>query len=233
MTLPRNGANCVTDQRTNWAGSLDLADELRLVRLAKQGEDCAFAELTRCFRARLVHLLERRTGCLADAEDVAQQALLRALQRIDQHDERRRFSVWLYRIAIRIAVDRHRKARPKTGLDPATMAELSDPHAADPEQAAVDGELRHNLWSVAQNVLSAEQYSALWLRYAEDLPVGDVARALGRSRVATRVFLHRARQRLAPHVATLAESGGCSAAAHASAKRGSRCSVVCRPGDVS
>ncbi len=223
----------MTNQWTNSTSPLDLADELRLVRLAKQGDERAFAELTRCFRARLVHLLERRTGCLADAEDVAQQALLRAFQRIDQHDERRRFSVWLYRIAIRIAVDRHRKATPKTGLDPATLAELTDPHAADPQQVAVDGELRDNLWSVARKVLSSEQYSALWLRYAEDLPVKDVARALGRSRIATRVFLHRARQRLAPHVAPLAEPGGLNSAANVSVKKDSRCSLTCGPGDVS
>ena len=53
-----------------------------------------------------------------DAEDIAQQALLRAYERLDRHDGRRPFCVWLYRIAARIAVDHSRKSRPQPGWTP-------------------------------------------------------------------------------------------------------------------
>lgn len=193
----------MTSNRTSSTEAAQSADELRLVCRAQRGDRHALEELARCFRPRLVHLLGRRTGCWADAEDIAQQALLRALERIDQHDGRRPFSVWLYRIALRTAADHHRKPRPEPGLD---SSRLCDPHGADPEKAALDGELRENLWSIAQEVLSADQYSALWLRYAEEMSIKDVARVLGRTRISTRVLLHRARQRLAPHVIPLVDA---------------------------
>lgn len=192
----------MTNNGTNSSQPGHAADELRLVQRAQRGDRCALEELARCFRPRLVHLLSRRTGCWADAEDVAQDALMRALQRIDRHDGRRRFSVWLYRIALRIAADHHRKARPEPGLD---SSRLCDPREDDPAKAATDGELRANLWSIAQGVLSADQYSALWLRYAEGMSIKEVAGVLGRTRISTRVLLHRARQRLAPHLISLVD----------------------------
>ena len=193
----------MTSNRTSSTEAGQPADELRLVRRAQGGDRLAMEELARRFRPRLVHLLRRRTGCWADAEDIAQQALMRALQRIDRHDGRRRFSVWLYRIALRTAADHHRKARPEPGLD---SSSLCDPRGHDPQEAAADGELRENLWSTAQQVLSVDQYSALWLRYTEEMSIKDMARVLGRTRISTRVLLHRARQRLAPHLIALVDA---------------------------
>lgn len=192
----------MTNNRTNSNQPGHAADELRLVHRAQRGDRCAAEELARCFRPRLVHLLVRRTGCWADAEDIAQQAILRALQRIDRHDGRRPFSAWLYSIALRIAADHHRKARPEPGLDSSRLCDLRED---DPEKAAIDDELRENLWSIAQGVLTPDQYSALWLRYAEDMPIKEVAGVLGRTRISTRVLLHRARQRLAPHLVPLVD----------------------------
>src|SRR5208337_1448030 len=80
-------------------------DELPLVCRAQRGDTLAFDELTRRVRAKLVHWLRQRTGCWADAEDIAQQALFRAFKYIHQHDQQRPFSVWLYKIARRVAID--------------------------------------------------------------------------------------------------------------------------------
>ena len=199
-----------------------------LVRRAQRGDRAALEELAHRWRPRLVHLLRGRTACLADAEDIAQQALVRALQRIDRHDGRRRFSVWLYRIALRAAADYHRKPRPEPGLDGGS---LCDPRGTDPQVAAAEDELRENLWSIARRVLSADQYSALWLRYAEDMSIPEVAGVLGRTRISTRVLLHRARKCLAPHVLALAEPDrGKAAAEHAAASISKR-STPCKLGD--
>jgi RNA polymerase sigma-70 factor, ECF subfamily len=188
-------------------------DELQFVCRAQGGDTLAFDELARRFRARLVHWLRQRTGCWADAEDIAQQALLRAFQRINQHDQQRPFSVWLYKIAGRVAIDHARGTRPEPGLDARALVDRGD---ADPERSAVEGETRDNLWSIARRVLSESQYSALWLRYAEEMPIDDVATVLGRTSISTRVLLHRARRRLAPSVLALAEPAEIDAAAGAS-----------------
>jgi DNA-directed RNA polymerase specialized sigma24 family protein len=57
-------------------------------------------------------------------------------------------------------------------------------------------------------MLTEEQHTALWLRYAEELSPREVARVLERSEVSVRVMLFRARQALAPHAhAMLGEDG--------------------------
>lgn len=193
----------MTSDRASSTEAGQPADEVRLVRRAQGGDRLAMEELARRFRPRLVHLLGRRTGRWADADDIAQQALLRAFERIDQHDGRRPFSTWLYRIAWRMAVDLHRRPRPEPGLDCNT---LCDPRGRDPQDAAADAELRQNLWSIARRVLSADQYCVLWLRYAEDMSINDVARVLRRTRISVRVLLHRARRRLAPHLVSLVDA---------------------------
>src|SRR5208283_747873 len=105
-------------------------DELPLVCRAQRGDTLAFDELTRRVRAKLVHWLRQRTGCWADAEDIAQQALFRAFKYIHQHDQQRPFSVWLYKIARRVAIDHAQRTRPEPGLDTRALADKGD---ADPE----------------------------------------------------------------------------------------------------
>jgi DNA-directed RNA polymerase specialized sigma24 family protein len=61
-----------------------------------------------------------------------------------------------------------------------------------------DEESRGTLWHRAQQVLSEEQYLALWLFYVDEVPAGDVARILNRSWVSVKTMLHRARRKLAP-----------------------------------
>ena len=192
----------MTSNQTNPRSNQSLADEATLVRNAQHGDRGALEQLVARVRPRLVHLLQIKTECLADAEDMAQMALVRAIERIDQHDGRRSFSAWLYRIALRLVVDYQRKSRVAIGLDGSGIA---DRRASDPVRVAADNELRANVWSLAQDVLSDEQYTVLWLRYGEDLTMRDIAQTLGRTRISTRVLLHRARVKLAPHVQTLAD----------------------------
>ena len=74
--------------------------------------------------------------------------------------------------------------------------------AAEGEPSALV-ELREesdNVWLLAGRVLSVEQRSALWLRYAEDLSIEEVARILDKRRVTVRVLLFRAREALAGHL---------------------------------
>jgi DNA-directed RNA polymerase specialized sigma24 family protein len=53
--------------------------------------------------------------------------------------------------------------------------------------------------------LSNDHVEALWLHYVEGLSVVELARVMGRSRVATKVMLHRARARLEPHLTQLGD----------------------------
>jgi len=52
-------------------------------------------------------------------------------------------------------------------------------------------------WRLARRHLSDTQYEAIWLRYAEDMNIPDIARAMGKTQITVRVLLFRARQTLA------------------------------------
>ena len=177
-----------------------------LVRRAQDGCADSFTELSRRFRPRLLHLLERRMeGGLADAEDVAQEALARAFARLEQFDARYRFSTWLYTIAIRLAADhargrRRRLQRVVVDMDACTQAESCRAMPTEPADEA------GNVWRIAKGVLNDAQFTALWLRYGEDLSPGEVAQVMRRSRVGVRVLLHRARARVAAELARQGDS---------------------------
>ena len=55
------------------------------------------------------------------------------------------------------------------------------------------------IWETADRILTDSQRTVLWLRYAEELSNGEIARVLGRSQISVRVTLFRAREALAAH----------------------------------
>ena len=172
-------------------------EERRLVSAAQAGDHAAFTQLAERYQAPLFRFLRLRTGNSEDAEELLQDSLLRAWSKLDLYDERWRFSTWLYTLASRLAVSRKRKAvLPSAGSE--ALAGCTE--EADPGAAAAAAEERDNLWSLAAQVLTPDQRSALWLRYAEDLGYAEIGEILGRPAVTVRVLLFRARERLAGHL---------------------------------
>lgn len=173
-----------------------------LAQRAHSGCANSFAELAERYRPRLLVALQRRlSGSLSDAEDVAQEALARAWQKITNYDKQYQFSTWLYTIAFRLAVDHQRRNRRRR--NDVSLAVKAEPAEQSKFESTIDQrEEAGNLWSVAHRVLNHAQYQAMWLRYGEDLPLDEVAKKTGRTRVNTRVLLHRARKALKRHATT-------------------------------
>lgn len=167
-----------------------------LARLAQSGDEDAFEKIATELRPRLVAVLEKRmSGHVADAEDVAQEALTRAWQHIARYDKNRSFKAWIYTIAFRRATD-HLRSHTRRERHANQLAAFPRVASVTQQQAHDDRETADNVWATARKLLSTSQYSALWLRYAEELPVAEIAVAIGKSKVATRVILHRARTKL-------------------------------------
>ena len=102
-------------------------------------------------------------------------------------------------IAWRLAAN-HLRDR-KRGDDSA-LEGASDPDPSPPD-VAMAADLHRNLWSIAREVLTQEQYMVLWLYYVEQLTPREISGVTGRSWVAIKTALHRARRALAPHVQEL------------------------------
>lgn len=166
----------------------------QLAARAAEGSLDAFGELVRRFESRLFNFLLRRTSARADAEDLTQETFIRAWERIHCYKPDWRFSTWLFTIAARLAISHHRKRRPSLRWSIDEDADSPAPPVGEPTDERATGA---QLWSLAARVLGPDQHTALWLRYAEDMSIDEIARVLGKSQVGVRVMLFRARQLLA------------------------------------
>ncbi len=160
---------------------------------SQRGSTEAFARLVELFEARLFNFLLRRVGRRTDAEDLTQESFLRAWQRIASYKPRWRFSTWLYTIATRLAISHARRGRVVIGLgdgDSRPAPEVSESRTAEGSR----------VWKLVDEKLTAEQRTAVWLRYVEGLGIGEIGAVLGKSDVGVRVMLFRARAILAEHL---------------------------------
>ena len=165
-----------------------MNDELQLINAAKAGSADAFADLVRSYRVRLLRFLLTRCASYADAEDALQDTLIAAYRYLHSYDARWRFSTWLYRIAIRNA----QKIRSENVVE---FGDLSD-EESDPLLHCIADSETNNLWVSARRVLNDDVFAATWLRYAEDMSIRDISKALERSDSWTKVNLLRARKAL-------------------------------------
>lgn len=165
-----------------------MNSETALIAAAQRGSVAAFTALVAAYRTPLLRFLVTRTLSYADAEDALQDTLINAFRYLDSYDTKWRFSTWLYRIAINNAARLH---APET----LEIGDLSDQESGPLEQCIAAAE-RENLWLSAKRLLNDDVYTAMWLRYVEDMSVSDIAAILERSVSWTKVNLLRARQQL-------------------------------------
>jgi RNA polymerase sigma-70 factor (ECF subfamily) len=165
-----------------------VTNELQLIDAAKAGSAKAFADLVESYRVRLLRFLLTRCASYADAEDALQDTLMAAYRYLHSYDPRWRFSTWLYRIAIRKVTE----TRHESAVD---IGELSD-EESDPLLHCIAASDTENLWISARRVLNDDVFAATWLRYAEDMSINDISKALDRSDSWTKVNLLRARKAL-------------------------------------
>jgi RNA polymerase sigma-70 factor (ECF subfamily) len=181
-----------------------VSDE-ELARRARAGSSECFSELVRRFDAKIYTFLWVRTRCAHDARELAQETFLRAWRKLGHYDPSRRFSTWLFTLA-RHAAAGHLRRTPRPLVAQEHAERTPSARETGPEHEASRREERGRLWSLAARVLTEEQHTALWLRYAEDLPIPEVARVLGKRENTVRVQLFRARERLGLELAARART---------------------------
>ena len=158
------------------------------MRAVAAGDERAFGELCRRYERPLYQFLYRHTGG-RDAEDLYQEAWLRIVRAAGRFDPRRRFSTWLFQIAINLCRDWHRRRPP----------EPVAPEIVDETVAGSDVAGRTDAGIDARRLLAAlpdTQRSVVILRYYHDFTEGEVAEILGVPRGTVKSRLHYALARL-------------------------------------
>ena len=129
---------------------------------------------------------------VADAQDLTQEAFIKALQHQEQLKDEQKAAHWLSRIATNTAIDFLRRSGRATFCE---IDQAPESHWETPEQAVLRGEHRNYLED-GLRLLSPRERAALLLRDVEDLPAEEVARRLDCSKATVRSHIANARTKL-------------------------------------
>ena len=184
-------------------------DDATAVAQARAGDSEAFRLLVERHSRALFKLAYRMTGNEHDAEDVVQEAFLKAYRSLDSFEERSQVSSWLYRIASNCAFDvlrrRQRRDNPTDSLDVEDAPELAAA-TPGPHRLALGGDVRRSL-EAALETMSAGERAAFVLRHFEGRSVKEIELALGLDTTAVKQSVCRAvrkaRQVLRPLAGTV------------------------------
>jgi RNA polymerase sigma-70 factor (ECF subfamily) len=168
-----------------------MSDE-DLARQTQAGDLAAFEELVRRYENRIYSFVFQSCGHDADAREITQDTFVQAFKAIAQFDPSRPFASWLFTIARRKGIDCFRGKIP--GGDQATPERVDHD---DPAELLARREEAQALWYRARAALPDGQFQSLWLRYAEDMDIANIARVLGKTQTHVKVLLFRARNTLA------------------------------------
>jgi RNA polymerase sigma-70 factor (ECF subfamily) len=178
------------------------------VRAILAGDKEAYGALVARHSHILLRVAFRITGNEADAEDVVQEAFLRGYQKLESFEARSSFGTWIYRIAVRGALDRISRG---PAVDFSRVAGATDPEqdevqvadtAASPERLLLSGEIGA-MQEFALQSLTATERTAFVLRHMEDCATEEIAAALGIAPNAAKQAVFRAVKKLRIRLAAL------------------------------
>lgn len=174
--------------------------DAELVRDALAGSQAAYRTLVTRYASAAVNVAARLVHDRAVAEELAQDAFVRAFARLDSYDPERKFSAWFFRVLHNLVIDHLRRRRVDTvSLDALTADGYQGP--MDASTTSPEDELERRGLAVAlEDALSRlrrEYREVVVLRYQQGLTVEEIAEALGLPEGTVKTFLHRARKEMA------------------------------------
>jgi RNA polymerase sigma-70 factor (ECF subfamily) len=183
--------------------------DAELIREAQKGSHRAFEELVRRYSERAYRAAFRVVRDAQIAEDVLQEALLKAYRSLRSFESRSSFYTWLYRITVNLALDRQRRDKRGTTLEwNDEIARDVEPRGvvnapADPEVASQRVQIRALVAEGIQG-LPDGQREVLLLREVEGLSYEEIAQSMEISKGTVMSRLHYARKKM---IAFLRERG--------------------------
>ena len=167
-----------------------------LVRLSQLGDQTAFEQLVVRHQDLVFSLAFKVTGNKEMANDVAQEAFIRAWKAIDKFRGDSTFGTWIYRITVNSAWTLRKKAKKHNTLNiDDTYEPVIIDEKRDPELVAINSDLSSTLIN-ALDKIPLEQRIIVELKNIEGRSHKEIADFLGISVTAAKVRLHRAHQRL-------------------------------------
>lgn len=187
-----------------------MDEDRTLVEKAQGGDKTAFGELVRKHQRRVYATALQMTGDHGEADDIAQDAFLRAFMAIDRFDGRSEFHTWLYRIVVNLTINhlkRRGKTRPTVETDPRVVGASGD----DDPATALEKRRFYARLVEALDALPETLKATVVLVSLQGLSHRIVAEILGCSEGTVSWRIHEARKLLREYLgddlATLREGG--------------------------
>ena len=191
-------------------------NERELVQKAQAGNFDAFTSLVNANKGKVYALALKMTGNQQDAEDIVQETLIKAIDKIEQFRGEASFGTWLYSIALNqsrahLAKQKQAELKPIEEYLPTRAADefhSADRHQLfdwkDPHELLENEELRQIMDEVIGQ-LPYKYREAFLLRYNEELSIKEIAKIIDESEASTKSRVLRARLALRDQLARILE----------------------------
>lgn len=167
-----------------------------------KGDHNAFGEIVEIYKDKVFQICFRMLGNRQEAEDLAQEAFVRAYVNIRSFNITMKFSTWLYRIATNLCIDRLRKKKPDyyldaevAGTEGLNMYSQIASDMAKPEEEVESLELQETI-QVEIMKLPEKYRSVIVLRYIEELSLKEISEILDLPVGTVKTRIHRGREAL-------------------------------------
>jgi RNA polymerase sigma-70 factor, ECF subfamily len=172
------------------------------IKQVLRGDQDAFAEVIELYKDKVFQICFRMLGNRHEAEDISQEAFIRAYVNIHTFNQKRKFSTWLYRIATNLCIDRIRKKKPDyyldaevTGTEGLTMYSQVAAEGQLPEEEVEEMELQAEIQR--QILKLPDKYrSVIVLKYIEELSLQEISEILDLPLGTVKTRIHRGREAL-------------------------------------
>jgi RNA polymerase sigma-70 factor, ECF subfamily len=179
---------------------VEAMSDAALVELALANDHQAFAALVERYKDAVQNLAYRMLSNATEAEDVTQEAFVRAYTQLATYKPAHKFSTWLLSIASHLAIDQLRRRRfLALPLEDVPFLEWIVDGGTGPEQTAMNGEQQDEIQTYLQR-LPGKYRAVIVLRYWYDFSYEEIARTLKLTPPLVKARLHRARELLARYM---------------------------------
>jgi len=168
-------------------------EDRRLAIAAQKGCLQSFESLVNRFEKPLYKFLNEKTKNHHLTEDLLQNTFITAYRKLERYNPDYDFVTWVFTIANRLAITNYRKLKPQAEEVDFVIYET-------PLCTLIKTEHQKTIWGQAKQLLSKNHFTCLRLFYEEGMKVIEIAEAMDVSEGSVKVWLHRARKRLAAHL---------------------------------
>jgi len=182
-----------------------------IVAKARDGDRDAFKTLVETHSRYIYSLAHRMTGNAQDAEDVVQEAWLKAHKQLSRFESRADFRTWMHRITVNCSIDlirarRHREdAHDPADLEQGPLSERGSEAQPTPERMTASAQISDRV-NEALGLLTALERAAFTLRHVEGMSIEEVGAKLGMKTSATKHSIFRAVKKMRAALEPFAEA---------------------------